>query len=362
MKNITIKIFVCLMFLAMFGVNNFAQTSKRIDFAKEGSNSLVWEEKVAAGKSKSYVFYAKKGQTLSLGMIDDTDQGQMDLGKISIEPNTDPFEMEIEVTKDYTLSVTNNSNISTSFRIFISLEDAKKSSSPKTSDKKVDMSLPNTERVKFPKGSIEVNLEKSVMANNAKRFVFWAKAGQEIAFTVTPNRKNANLSIDFDGKEVAVGESFSVIAPQTGDYMIQILNAGNANQSFTLDLGIAEPPTSDDSDDSSDSSMDNGNAVRVTIPKGDNNANITKEISANGSIDFLINVKKGQELGFEVGYDFKDGDIEAFLTEPEMQDISASSGPKTRKVFKVNKSGDHRLTVNNTTRKKVTITLYVDVY
>lgn len=104
----------------------FAQSPKRIDFAKEGSNSLVWEQKVPANSTKTFVFYAKKGQKLTLGFIDDTKEGSMDLGKISIEPNTEPYESIIEVSKDYRLSVSNNSGKETSFRISISLENPKK--------------------------------------------------------------------------------------------------------------------------------------------------------------------------------------------------------------------------------------------
>ena len=104
---------------------NVNQTPKRIDFVKEKSNSLVWEQKVAANSSKVFVFAAKKGQILSLSFIDDTNKGSMDLGKVSIEPNTDPYTATIDVTKDYRLSVSNNSNKATSFRIFIGLEDPK---------------------------------------------------------------------------------------------------------------------------------------------------------------------------------------------------------------------------------------------
>lgn len=114
--------------VVIFATNatSFAQNPKHIDFAKEKSNSLVWEQKVAANSSKVFIFAAKKGQKLSLSFIDDTDQGSMNLGKVSIEPNTDPFIMTIDVTKDYRLSVSNNSDKATSFRIFISLEDPKK--------------------------------------------------------------------------------------------------------------------------------------------------------------------------------------------------------------------------------------------
>lgn len=129
-KNFFSFLAVLLLNVAFVTISS-AQTPKRIDFAKEGSNSLVWEQKVAANSSKSFVFKATKGQRLTLSFIDDTQKGSMDLGKISIEPNTDPFQMPIEVTKDYLLSVSNHSNKSTSFRISISLENPKPSAKKK---------------------------------------------------------------------------------------------------------------------------------------------------------------------------------------------------------------------------------------
>ncbi|MFZ1701918.1 MAG: hypothetical protein WBO10_05210 [Pyrinomonadaceae bacterium] len=102
-------------------------------------------------------------------------------------------------------------------------------------------------------------------------------------------------------------------------------------------------------------------SVRVQFKKGETSTTIPKDIPAEGSVDFLMNVQKGQTIGYTVGYDFKDSDVEAFLTEPGLQDISKTSGPKAPQEFVVKKTGDHRLTVNNTTRKKITITLYVDV-
>ncbi|MFZ1701917.1 MAG: hypothetical protein WBO10_05215 [Pyrinomonadaceae bacterium] len=126
MNNIVVKSFVGTLVVLVLGIAAFAQTPKRIDFGKEGSPSLVWEQKVAANSSKFFVFRAKKGQKLSLSFVDDTDQGSMDLGKLSVEPNAEPLEMVIEVTKDYKFSVSNNTDKSTSFRIAISLEHPKK--------------------------------------------------------------------------------------------------------------------------------------------------------------------------------------------------------------------------------------------
>lgn len=100
---------------------------------------------------------------------------------------------------------------------------------------------------------------------------------------------------------------------------------------------------------------------RVQFASGKTDGAYTRDIPAEGSIDFVMNAKKGQTIDYTVGYDFKDSDIEAFLTEPELQDISQTAPPKDRQEFKVNKTGDHRITVNNTTKKKVTITLYLDI-
>lgn len=237
MRNILTKSLAGAAGILLLATVSFAQTAKRIDFSK--SNSLVWEENVAANSSKSFVFHATKGQKLKLSMVDDTDAGSMDLGKISIEPNTDPFEMDVEVTKDYSLSVTNNTRKPTSFRISISLEDPE-------------------------------------------------------------------IKTEFDKND----------------------------QNF----------------------------VRILFPKGDNSANVTKEIPANGSLDFLVNVKKGQTFGFQVGYEGKASDVRAFLTEPDLQDVTIESGPEERKEFKIKKTGDHRITINNMSKKKITITIYVDAF
>ncbi|NBA75538.1 hypothetical protein GOQ04_08275 [Emticicia sp. ODNR4P] len=126
MKNNIFKLATLVLFTFVVAVNaSLAQAPKRIDFAKEGSNSLVWEQKVEANSSKSFVFKATKGQVLTLSFIDDTKKGMMELGKESIEPNADPYQVTISVTKDYTFMVKNNSPKKTSFRIAISLEDPK---------------------------------------------------------------------------------------------------------------------------------------------------------------------------------------------------------------------------------------------
>lgn len=239
MNIFTTKTLLSTLALLLSSIVAFAQSPKRIDFAKEKSNALVWEEKVPAKGTKNFVFYAKKGQKLTLSFIDDTNQGSMDLGKVSIEPNAAPYQSTIEVTKDYRLSVSNNSDKETSFRIFITLDDPKKD---------------------------------------------------------TPAQKAKNSK-----KET------------------------------------------------------------VRFAKGATSASLTRTIDASGSMDFIINAKKGQRMNFTIGYDFNDKDVEGFLTEPGLQDISLTAGPKAPHEFVINTSGNHRLTVNNTTAKKITITLYLDI-
>lgn len=102
--------------------------------------------------------------------------------------------------------------------------------------------------------------------------------------------------------------------------------------------------------------------TRVQFAKGETSTTVTKDIPAGGSVGFLMNVQKGQTIGYTVGYDFNDSDLDVFLTEPgSHDDISQSARPKEPNEFVVKKSGDHQLSVINTTKKKVTITLYLDV-
>ncbi len=100
---------------------------------------------------------------------------------------------------------------------------------------------------------------------------------------------------------------------------------------------------------------------RVQFAKGETSTSVTKDIPANGAVDFLFNIKQGQTVGYTIDYDFKESDITAYLGEPGDQDTSIPVRPKVPQKFVVKKSGDHRLEVTNTTKKKATITLFLDV-
>lgn len=232
MQNLTLKIFVSTIIFLLSTIFLFAQTPKRLAF-KQGTNLLEWEEKIAPNSNKSFVFAAQKGQKLKLQFTDKSNQCIMDLGKASFEPNNEPHEEIIEVTKDYRLSIANSGEKVATYRVVISLENAKKT--------------------------------------------------------------NSNI------KET------------------------------------------------------------VKFAKGATSATLTRTIAASSSIDFIINAKKGQKMDFTIGYDFKDSDVEGSLTEPDLQAISLNTPPKKPNEFTIKRTGNHRLTVKNTTPKKITITLYLDI-
>lgn len=347
MKGTLLKSLTAAMAIAMLSAYSYAQSAKRIDFAKEGC-CLVWEEKMSPNAVKTFVFYAKRGQKLSLSLIDDTKQGSMDLGKISIEPNADPTEMPIEVSKDYTLIVSNNSSRSTSFRIMVNLEDAKSSST--------ESSAPSDEpeRLRFPKGAEEMNYEKTVPANGSKHFVFGVKAGQEVGIMITPKNSGVRFVTLFAGKTVPTQKQFRMIVESTGDYFLEMSNPTGRAQPFTLDMTISAPIN--------EPAESNGGEP-IKFAAGETNKAITgRQIPANGSYDFLINARKGMKIGMHVSYGGATfSDIEAHLSEPDMQDTAMYMRAEERKSFVVKKTGDHRLRIVNTTGKKVTFGLYMDL-
>ena len=345
MQNLVFRVFTCALLLAACGLVASAQTPKRIDFVKEGSPSLVWEEKVAANSSKSFVFYAKKGQKLTLNFIDDTNQGSMDLGKVSIEPNGDGLEMVIEVSKDYTFTVSNNSNKATSFRIFITLEDASTTGGASTSDGDEAAG----ERVKFAAGETSTYLERNIPANDSHEFIINAKKGQTIGFTIGYDFKDSDITV-YLGEP---GDQDNAIpsapkAPQTfvvkksGDHRLEVTNTTRKKITITLYLDI-EPTGA-----SAANSPGDADAEQVQFPQGATDVSLERTVKANSSYDFILNIRKGQRMVFS----FEGGKtLEMFLTEPGFQDISVTSGPNEPNEFVVKKAGDHRITINNQSGK-----------
>lgn len=112
-----------------------------------------------------------------------------------------------------------------------------------------------------------------------------------------------------------------------------------------------------------ESSMETGqNSERVEFAPGKTVTNLTRTIPANGSVDFIFNARSGQRMQYSVIYDSgSDTDIEAFLTEPGQQDISNASAANENNEFMIKKTGDHRITVNNTTGDKVSVQLGLSI-
>ncbi len=137
-------------------------------------------------------------------------------------------------------------------------------------------------------------------------------------------------------------------------------SASPSVENKTVNTATAPKKVETEASKKSDSSA-NSKSERVQFAKGETSAMLTRDIPANGSIDFVVNVKKGQMLEYTVGYDFKDSDVNAAIYEPDTKDVTLSSGPKERQEFEVKMNGDHRLVVENTTNKKITITLYLDI-
>jgi membrane carboxypeptidase/penicillin-binding protein PbpC len=151
-------------------------------------------------------------------------------------------------------------------------------------------------------------------------------------------------------------------------------NGGTSNPNSPANTNTATAPnnanataanttkTSKNTSPKSDEPYERTGGERVKIASGENSAHLTRNIPANGSIDFLINVKKGQKMGMQLSYEGKASDIEGFLSEPGLQDTELTLKAEERKEFDVKTNGDHRLTVVNQTGKKITFTLYTDIY
>lgn len=156
---------------------------------------------------------------------------------------------------------------------------------------------------------------------------------------------------------LAMGCTVNMGSPNTNTAAAPADNKTAANQTTSpkTDAPAKRPETSTAKPATSDKSE------RVQFGSGKTDGSWTRDIPAGGAIDFVIGAKKGQTMGYEVGYDFNDKDVEAFLTEPGSQDISQQTGPKERNEFAIAKNGDHHLRVTNTTNKKITITLYLDI-
>ena len=95
---------------------------------------------------------------------------------------------------------------------------------------------------------------------------------------------------------------------------------------------------------------------RVTFAAGKTETTLKRTIPANNSIEFVANARTGQRMQYSVIYDSgSDTDIDLFLTEPGLQDISNTAAANEPVEFMIKKTGDHRFTIQNKTGKKVDV-------
>lgn len=216
------------------------------------------------------------------------------------------------------------------------------------------------ERVRFAAGKTSASVTRVIPANGAINFVFNAKLGQTVAHTVEYDLKDSDITIylgEPGDQDVSIPSApntpQSFVVKKSGDHSMEVTNTTRKRATITLFLDI-ETPTSNDS---------SGDAERIQFARGETSASATKDIPANGAIDFLFNVKRGQKIVYTVDYNLKNTDIVAYLNEPGGQDSSVTSVSRIPTKFTVKKSGDHRLEVTNTTNRKATITLllFLDV-
>ena len=100
---------------------------------------------------------------------------------------------------------------------------------------------------------------------------------------------------------------------------------------------------------------------KVQLKAGGEGKSLTKTLAPDSSLEVTFKANSGQTISYTAGYDFKDSDLSVYLGKIGFDEVLKSSGPKEPNEFIIKKTGDHRLTVNNTTKKKVTITLYLDI-
>ena len=127
MKNAVIKILFAILLTAACDSKIFTQTAERIDFEKAGSMSLVWEQMMSKGSSKTYVFRGKKTQMVSFALIEDTGKGKMNFdnfGAVDTSGVGENQQFKLTEDRDYYFTVINESGKQTSFRISISVTDA----------------------------------------------------------------------------------------------------------------------------------------------------------------------------------------------------------------------------------------------
>ncbi|GAA5484662.1 hypothetical protein [Haloferula sargassicola] len=104
-------------------VFNQTPPGEEVIVMEEGTPSVVWDLKLGAGESKIYQVPGKKGQTMKLSYLEDTRQGQMDMGKYSVEEGTENgISITFEQDRQQRVDVSNPTDKAMDFRIFLEVK------------------------------------------------------------------------------------------------------------------------------------------------------------------------------------------------------------------------------------------------
>lgn len=100
--------------------------------------------------------------------------------------------------------------------------------------------------------------------------------------------------------------------------------------------------------------------TRVQLTAGGEGKSLTRTIAPNSSVTTTFKASAGQTISFTAGYDFKDNDLLVYLLKDYEQ--LKSSAAKAPNEYLVKKTGDYQVVVENRTNKRVTTTLYLDLF
>jgi hypothetical protein len=93
-----------------------------------------------------------------------------------------------------------------------------------------------SQRVAFPKGSTGTALKITLPADEGKRYIVGARAGQTLDVSV--NSEKLSLRLLEDAELTSNANGFSALLPKNGDYTIEVANYENTPVEITLNIRI----------------------------------------------------------------------------------------------------------------------------
>jgi hypothetical protein len=106
--------------------------------------------------------------------------------------------------------------------------------------------------------------------------------------------------------------------------------------------------------------VSNAQSARVQLTAGGETKALTRTLAPNSNVVITFKADAGQTISFTAGYDFNENDLYAYLLKDNEQ--LKSSKAKAPNEFLATKSGDYQVVVENKTNKRVTTTIYLDLF